>query len=120
MRGRYPAGPEAALQLAGSKQARQRLRVILQLLAGQLRVHEACVRLGVGATRLEQLRRRALQAAVEALEPRPGGRPRSQQQPQLTHIAELEARVLELERELALSRAREELASIPQRAEKKR
>ena len=54
MRGRYPQGPEAAQHLAGSKQARERLRVILEVIAGKLRVAEACERLGIRASRLEE------------------------------------------------------------------
>jgi hypothetical protein len=73
MRGRYPLGPEVAGHLAGSRQARERLRVILELIAGKLRVGEACEQLGIGGTRLDQLRRRMLRAALDALEPRPGG-----------------------------------------------
>jgi len=112
MRGRYAAGPEAALRLPGSEQARERLRVILEVAAGRCRVAQACRRLGLSPSRLEQLRRRAWQGAAAALEPRPAGRPRRQAPARQERVVELEARVRELERELAVSRAREELASL--------
>jgi hypothetical protein len=64
--------------MQGSEQARQRLRVILEVIAGQRRVQQACEDLGLSVTRLEQLRQTALQAALDSLEPRPGGRPRRQ------------------------------------------
>jgi hypothetical protein len=107
--------------MSGSMQARRRLQVVLDLMAGRARVAEACQRLGVGPTRLDQLRSRALQAALDALEPRPGGRPRHQPEANPGRVAELEARVAELEMELALSRACEELAGVhPQPGEKKK
>ena len=53
-----------------------------------------------------------LEAALDALEPRPGGRPRHQPQAEPGRLAELEARVADLELELTLSRAREELAGV--------
>ena len=49
--------------------------LILQTLAGQTRVQQACAELGVGETRFHQLRLDALQAAVDQLELRPAGRP---------------------------------------------
>jgi hypothetical protein len=118
VRGRNPARPEFDPHLEGSEQARERLGVILEVATGRCRVGKACERLGLSPSRLEQLRRRAWQGALAALEPRPGGRPRRQPDPQQERVAELEARVRELERELAVSRAREELACLP-RPEKK-
>ncbi len=112
MRGRYPSGPEVAAQCQGSPQARWRWQVILKVNAGELRVAEACKILGIGPTQLDKLRRRAMQAAVDALEPRAAGRPRRRPEPQAERIAELEARIAELEKELTLSRAREEIAGI--------
>jgi Helix-turn-helix domain len=110
MRGRFPSGPEVATQLEGSRHARDRLRVILELIAGKLRVGEACEQLAIGSTRLDQLRRRALRAALDALEPRPGGRPQHRPEAESGRLAELETRVAELE--LTRSRAREELAGV--------
>src|SRR6516165_6912875 len=75
MRGRRPAGPEYVEQLDGSTLARERLKVVLQTLAGQCRVAEACERLGICEQRFHQIREEALRAAVAALEPRPAGRP---------------------------------------------
>src|SRR5205085_1816850 len=42
MRGRRPAGPNYVNSLQGSELARERLRIILQTVAGQLSVQEAC------------------------------------------------------------------------------
>src|SRR5262249_13931830 len=78
MRGRHPAGPEYVDQLDGSTLARERLKVVLQTLAGQCRVAEACERLGICEQRFHQIREEALRAAVAALEPRPQPRPAAQ------------------------------------------
>ena len=75
MRGRRPAGPEIVEQLPGSAQARLRLRVVLETLAGDLRVQQACQQLGIGPVRFHTLRQAVLEAALAALEPRPVGRP---------------------------------------------
>jgi hypothetical protein len=75
MRGRRPAGPEIVEHLQGSAQARLRLRLVLETLAGRLRVQEACQQLGIGTVRFHALRQAVLEAALTALEPRPAGRP---------------------------------------------
>lgn len=74
MRGRKPSGPAAVARLPGSPLARQRLQAVLETLAGTCRVQEACRRLGLSEQRFDQLRAQALQAGLDALEPRPGGR----------------------------------------------
>jgi len=108
MRGRKPSGPAAVGRLPGSPLARERLRVVLETLAGTCRVQEACRRLDLSEQRFDQLRARVLQAGLESLEPRPAGRP-----PRPAPAAEvqaLQARVAELEIELRAARVREEIA----------
>ena len=75
MRGRKPSGPEYVDRLAGSAQAKERLKVVLATLAGSCRVQEACRQLGLSEPRFHQLRTQILAAALERLEPRPIGRP---------------------------------------------
>src|SRR5436853_411814 len=67
MRGRLPSGPEVVSRLDGSAEARERLRLILEVLAGTCRAQDACRLLGLSGTRLEQLRRRALLARRQAV-----------------------------------------------------
>src|SRR5262249_58569101 len=108
MRGRKPSGPAAVARLPGSPQARQRLRVILETVAGTCRVSEACARLALSEQRFDQLRTQVLQAGLDSLEPRPVGRP-----PRGVPAAEvtaLEARVAALEIELRAAQVREEIA----------
>jgi hypothetical protein len=112
MRGRYPSGPEGVERLDGSDAAKQRLRVLLEVLSGRCRVKDACARLAIKAARLEQLRRRALRGALAALEPRPGGRPRRRSEATADQVEELTARVRELELEWRVAQARAEVAQI--------
>jgi len=109
MRGRRPAGPEIVEQLHGSAQARQRLRVVLETLAGRLRLHEACQQLGIGPVRFHTLRQEVLEAALAALEPRPAGRPpRDDPAP----AAALAGQVEDMATALEASRLREEVALL--------
>jgi helix-turn-helix protein len=116
MRGRTPAGPEYVEQLQGSPQAKQRLRVVLETMAGKLRVQEACARLGISEQRFDQLRAELLQAALAELEPKPAGRPRRPvEDPRVTALQE---QVAELEQELRTAGVREALAvALPQAAQ---
>src|SRR6516164_8817741 len=68
MRGRYPSGPEAVERLAGSAEAKERLQVVLETLAGRCRVQEACARLGISEPRFQQVRQQMLSAALNSLE----------------------------------------------------
>ena len=105
--GRRPAGPEIVEQLQGSAQARLRLRVVLETLAGRLRVQEACQQLGVGTVRFHEIRQAVLEAALAALEPRPAGRP-----PREGAAPAPAGQVEELAAALEASRLREEVALI--------
>jgi ABC-type uncharacterized transport system permease subunit len=111
MRGRTPVGPELAEQLEGSALACQRMRVILETLAGARRVKHACEALGICQQRFETLRTTAIQAGIEALELKPAGRPVKIISEAETQIAQLHKRVAELEAELAVTLIRAELAS---------
>jgi hypothetical protein len=126
MRGRHPAGSECVEPLAGSEQAKERLRVILDTLSGHCRVHEACARLGVCEQRFRQLRQQALAAALAGLEPRPIGRPPRPVTPEAEHLAALTSEMAHKDEELQTAQAREEIALIlprllhePPSAEKK-
>ncbi len=68
MRGRYPSGPEFVNKLNGSASAKERLQVLLETLAGERRIGEACDRLGISEPRFDQIRIESLQAALSALD----------------------------------------------------
>src|SRR5262245_43090576 len=108
MRGRRPSGPELVHRLDLSPAAKKRLQAVLETVAGQLRVYEACMRLRVGEQRFDQLRDVAMQAAGERLESRPAGRRRQRASAADAELRQLRRRVAELEAELRAARARAE------------
>jgi hypothetical protein len=111
MSGRHAAGPEYAERLEGSALACQRMRVILETIAGTKRVIEACAELGVCSQRFETIRQEAIQAGVIALELRPAGRPRKEGAAADDEVTRLRERVAELEAELQAATIRAELAT---------
>jgi hypothetical protein len=108
MRGRIPKGPECVEHLDGSDKAKERLRVILETMAGQRRVQEACAELGICEQRYRQLRQALLQGALQSLEDQPAGRPRRPEES--AAAAALRQQVAALEQELCVARVREEIA----------
>ena len=110
MRGRKPSGPAAVQRLPASPQAKERLRVILETLAGTCRIRQACARLQVSAQRFDQLRTQVLQAGLDCLEPRPLGRPPRLAVP--AAVADLETRLEAVQTELAATQVREEIALV--------
>ncbi len=111
MRGRKPVGPKLAEQLPGSELACRRMRVILETIAGECRVQDACDQLDVCEQRFEKLRTTAIQAGIESLELKPAGRPTKVISEADLEIARLKERVAELEAELAVTHIRVELAT---------
>jgi hypothetical protein len=112
MRGRHPSGPEFVDKLAGDAAAKERLRVVLETLAGTCRVTEACARLNLSEQRFDQVRVEALQAALAALEPKPLGRRPQDPPPADDELESLRARVAELEARLRVAAVRTEVAAI--------
>jgi hypothetical protein len=89
--------------------AKDRLRIILDVLAGRRAVGEACRQLGLSERRFLALRWLALQAALGGLEPRPAGRPArppSEGEPE----AALRATIRDLQLDLRAAQVREEIA----------
>ncbi len=124
MRGRKPRGPEIVRELQGDAQARERLERILDTVAGRLGVTEAADQLQMTPQRLHMLREQALQAALDALAPQPLGRPTKSSESAEERIDALQRENERLQRELAASQLREEIAVVlpgrPRRGEKKR
>jgi hypothetical protein len=118
MRGRWPQGLEYIDKLDGSPQTKERFKVILQTLTGETRMLEACVQLQIGETRFHQLRQVGLQAALTAMEPRPGGRPSRSTSAEGELNRALQARVAELEHALHTAQVREEIALVVPRQQR--
>lgn len=107
--GRPSSGVDLVEQVDGSRAVRRRVRVVLLTIAGALTIAEACAEIGVGRTYFFALRERMLQGAVDALRPRPRGRPRRPAEDDADRRA-LRARIRELELALRTTQLRSEIA----------
>lgn len=108
--GRPPRKEKIVDELPAGEQERQRLQVILKTVSGELGVPEACAQLNLSESRFHDLRRKALEGALEALAPRQAGRPRKLDEPEPGQLEELEEQVKELEFELQAARVKTEIA----------
>src|SRR5262245_42174656 len=110
MRGRRPAGPAYVDQLDGSAIAKERLKVVLETIAGTCRVQEACRRLGICEQRFHQLRQEAMEAALAGIEPgTPGPRPHTRT-PAEEQVRVLQEQLAAQQIDLRAVQAREEIA----------
>lgn len=98
--------------LQGEAQPKQRLRCILSALFGLKSVAKACRELGIGPTYFRLLRIQVLQACLDALAPRPTGRPPLVPRAVRQELQEQRARIVELEREVQILRTQLELAAV--------
>ena len=101
-------------RLAGPEDLKQRLKVVLETVVGSKSVAQACEELQISESRLHELRHEALEGALQALMPKPAGRPAT---PPTTTSREEEllARIDELEVDLQAALVRTELAlAMPQ------
>jgi transposase len=96
--------------LSGSSLAKERLKVVLETLAGTCRIGEACERLRISEPRFYQLRDRMLKAGLERMEPRQAGRPARQLSPAEEEVQALKEQLADLEVELRAAQARAEIA----------
>jgi transposase len=110
MRGRKPAGPDYVEHLGGSAKAKERAKAVLETLAGQITVQEACRRLGIGAAFFGRLRKRFLPGGVPALEDRPAGRRPRQASAAEQRIEQLETDLQQTRLDLQAAQLREEIA----------
>ena len=121
MRGRRPSGPEYVERLAGSEQAKERLKVVLETLAGTCRVQEACRRLGVSEPRFHQLRTRCWRRRWSGWSRGRRGGPRSRASAEQERLAALEERLAAQDVELRAAQARAEIAlALPRRGPRSR
>lgn len=115
MAGRKPLELAHVDALDGSERAKERLRVFLETLHGELGVPEGCARLGLHESYFHELRRRWLQNALTLLEPQPVGRP-AQKPPLESDLARDNARLAaeaeSLREDLRAAQVRDEIARI--------
>jgi transposase-like protein len=112
MRGRYPLGLEVLDRVEGSAEAKKRARLIAGTISGDYRKHEVCAELGISQQRFQQLRQKMANIIVGSQERRRPGRKRKSAGPEAQRIAELEAELADLRRELQTAQTREEIALI--------
>jgi transposase-like protein len=108
--GRKTLGPRMVDNLDGSSQARRRLEVILESLAGRRRVEDACRDLEISEARFHELKLQALKGALDQLEPKPAGRPAKRGEPE--EVARLKRENEELRIELEIERVRQQIAAV--------
>lgn len=96
--------------LEGTREAKERLRVALETIAGTRTIAEACEELGVKEATVHELRARALQAALRELEPKEMGRPRKERE-ENGKVEDLERQVAELRRRLTVAEVKADLHS---------
>lgn len=96
----------------GSELSKQRTKLILETINGERSVREACEQLGIQRARFAELRAKALQGAIDAIEPGRPGRPRVRDLEQERRDQELDAQVHTLERLLLLSETKNLLSEL--------
>jgi hypothetical protein len=107
---RPPSGPDLVDGAEGSPEAKARLKVILQTIAGTKTISEACAELSMCEAAFHKLRTRHLKEAVQGLEPRRPGRKPSETSAEEARIQELEGEVARLKLGLRAAQIREQLA----------
>ena len=95
-----------------SELSKERAKIILQTISGELSVQAACQRMGIQRARFAELRGLALQGSVDALEPGRPGRPRKRDVEQEQREAELQAEIDKLKRQLAIAETRVLLSEV--------
>ncbi len=106
---RPPNGPDMVDGTEGSPDAKARLKVILETIAGTKTIAEACGVLGMCEAAFFKLRTRVVQEAVEGLEPRKPGRKPRETSVDEAKIRGLESEVEKLRRALRAAELREQL-----------
>lgn len=106
--------------MAGDLEDKWRLKVVLATLTGEMLVEEALDELDLGPTQFANLRKQALQAALDGLRPKPVGRPRQTSTRSEAEVEAMQRRIDELEHEAQLLRSRLELAILPLLKENRR
>ena len=105
-------GLEHVDALPGDPELKYRLKLILATISGELLQCEVYDELDLGPTQFANLRFKVLGGALAALEPRPSGRPRKVVDVTPEEVEAMRQRIVELEREVTLLRARLELSEV--------
>lgn len=114
-KGRPSLGPSLADKVEGSAQAKARLKLILQTIAGEISVADACKQLGLSEARFHELRQQWMQDACTALEPKPAGRPKETTIEEEVELLRFHRENMKLRVHLRAAQIREEISiAIPE------
>lgn len=107
-------GTDLLNKLSGSEEAKTRLKVILETVAGRMTIEEASTELGISRSRFFELRDQVLQAAMSDLEPKPRGRPVKPVDAEALQrrVQEIEAEGERMLTELRIANLREEIRLV--------
>jgi transposase-like protein len=120
-RGRPHEGAELVEKLDDcSEQARSRLKVIFQTLAGEVTVEHACQTLGIRRSAFNKLRSGFIENAVELLEPKTPGRKKKITTPEQAENQRLREENERLKLELQAQCLREEIGILMPHLQKDR
>jgi hypothetical protein len=108
--GRPPLRANIVDRFDADPNSKERLKILLQTIAGELSVPDACNKLDISHARFFELRTTVLKAALDSLEPKPAGRPPQKIDPESDRIQQLEQQNLDLRVHLAAAQLREEIA----------
>jgi Spy/CpxP family protein refolding chaperone len=98
-------------RLDGADAEKHRLRIVLETISGERSIEQACEELQVSDSRFHELRREALQAALDGLAPGAPGRPKHEDQAaDRERLEAVERELRELKIELQASYTRTEIA----------
>lgn len=99
--------------LAGTETGKERLKQILEVMQGRRTVRTACRTLHISRARFFELKRQALQNALDGLAPKAAGRPSKPLPDDVVHVLEtLRTENKELQMDLWAAELREELALV--------
>jgi len=98
--------------LEGPGREKERLRAILETLAGEVTIETACAELDLSRSHFYELRARALQAALDGLIPGVPGRKPKIASVEISEVQRLERESAFLRQELDIARVRTELALV--------
>ena len=109
--GRPPDGTHHVDRLDGDEAGKHRLKIVLERLSGERTIEQACEELQVSPSRFHEIRREALQAALDGLTPGLSGRPKHEDPAaDQDKLRVLERENAELKLELEASYTRTEIA----------
>ena len=112
-RGRPAEGADLVDKLhERSEEARTRLKLILQTLAGECTVEEACQTLGINRSAFNKLRQQFIADAAQLLEPKKPGRKKKVPTDEDLELKQLRSEVGELKFQLRAQQVREEIGLL--------